>query len=54
MTEFGAMTNSTTSIENMHFLTGQSDMHLASWTYWQFKGLRRLAPCSPASRPRRS
>ncbi|EAL72387.1 hypothetical protein DDB_G0270074 [Dictyostelium discoideum AX4] len=37
MTEFGAVSNGTNSIEMLNYLTGSADKYLQSWTYWQLK-----------------
>ncbi|KAN0030386.1 hypothetical protein ACTA71_010151 [Dictyostelium dimigraforme] len=37
MTEFGAVSNGTNSIEMLNYLTGAADKYLQSWTYWQLK-----------------
>lgn len=37
MTEFGAMANSTNSIDNIGYLTELAESNLQSWTYWQYK-----------------
>eukprot|EP01132_Coremiostelium_polycephalum_P008414 gene8414-10332_t len=37
MTEFGAVSNSTNSLEMLDFMTSEADKYLQSWTYWQFK-----------------
>lgn len=37
MTEFGAVPNTTVSLEAIQFLTDEADKRLQSWTYWQFK-----------------
>lgn len=37
MTEFGAMGNSTNSIENIGYLLEMAESHLQSWSYWQYK-----------------
>ncbi|KYQ99939.1 hypothetical protein DLAC_03906 [Tieghemostelium lacteum] len=37
MTEFGAVSNETNSIEMLEFMTSEADKYLQSWVYWQFK-----------------
>ncbi|EGC38983.1 hypothetical protein DICPUDRAFT_148335 [Dictyostelium purpureum] len=37
MTEFGAVSNETNSIDMLNYLTGHADKYLQSWTYWQLK-----------------
>jgi endoglycosylceramidase len=46
MTEFGAVSNNSNSISNLNFLTGQADIHLSSWAYWQFKGYQDFTTAS--------
>jgi len=37
MTEFGALGNLTSSIEDIDWITDAADSFFQSWTYWQFK-----------------
>ena len=37
LTEFGALSNSPKSAEEITTLTDFMEMHFRSWTYWQFK-----------------
>ncbi|EAR97108.2 glycosyl hydrolase family cellulase (macronuclear) [Tetrahymena thermophila SB210] len=38
LTEFGALSNSTKSAEELDYLLDKADNHLRSWAYWQYKG----------------
>lgn len=48
LTEFGAMGDTETSIENLGFLTTLADSYLQSWTYWQFKSFNDITTAGPA------
>ncbi|CAF1635656.1 unnamed protein product [Rotaria magnacalcarata] len=50
LTEFGALSNSTESIKEIHRITGIADQFLQSWSYWQFKKYQDLTTAaSPAT-----
>ncbi|KAL4462098.1 hypothetical protein ABPG74_000943 [Tetrahymena malaccensis] len=38
LTEFGALTNSTKSSDELDFVLNKADKHLRSWAHWQYKG----------------
>ena len=37
LTEFGALSNDTGGVDEVHYITKQADRFLQSWSYWQFK-----------------
>jgi len=50
LTEFGALSNSTSSSEEVAYITGLCDKHLQSWAYWQYKSYNDITTAArPAS-----
>ncbi|EGG17200.1 hypothetical protein DFA_08187 [Cavenderia fasciculata] len=47
MTEFGAIGNSTKSMEMITYMMEQADRHLQSWTYWQYKFYNDITTSGP-------
>jgi endoglycosylceramidase len=48
MTEFGAMGNVTSAVENLELLTSVADLFLQSWTYWQYKLFNDITTSGPS------